>query len=118
HREDVAKHLSAADVFVFPSRFETYGLVVLEALACGTPVAAFPVRGPQDIIGTADCGILSEDLKSAALAALHIDRAKARAFAMPHSWEAATEHFVRELVPVRSVPDKIEMPKLKEPEQV
>lgn len=98
--DDVARHLSAADVFVFPSRFETYGLVVTEALACGTPVAAFPVRGPADIIGNADCGVLSEDLKSAALAALKIDRRKARAFALPHSWQAATQQFVSGLVPL------------------
>ncbi|MCU0831302.1 MAG: glycosyltransferase family 1 protein [Rhizobiaceae bacterium] len=100
HGDDVAKHLSAADVFVFPSRFETYGLVVMEALACGTPVAAFPVRGPADIIGNADIGVLSEDLREAALQALSIDRAKARAFALPHSWRAATQQFLSHLVPL------------------
>jgi glycosyltransferase involved in cell wall biosynthesis len=100
HGDAVAQHLSAADVFVFPSRFETYGLVITEALACGTPVAAFPVRGPADIIGNADVGVLSEDLRAAALAALEINRDRCRAFALPHSWRTATEQFIGQLVPL------------------
>ena len=104
HGDDIARHLSAADVFVFPSRFDTFGLVVLESLACGTPVAAFPVRGPIDIVGDTECGVLSEDLREAALAALSLDRKKARALAETYSWEASTRQFLANLVPV--VPDR------------
>ncbi len=97
--EDIARHLSAADVFVMPSRFETFGMVVLEALACGTPVAAYPVHGPMDILGTATCGVLSEDLRAASLAALDIDRAECRAFAEQQSWNRCTSQFIANLVP-------------------
>jgi glycosyltransferase involved in cell wall biosynthesis len=97
--DDVARHFSAADVFVFPSRFDTFGLVLLESIACGTPVAAFPVRGPADVITSPDAGVLSDDLGAAALAALSLDRAKARAAALPYSWRAATEQFLSHLVP-------------------
>jgi glycosyltransferase involved in cell wall biosynthesis len=100
HGEDIARHLSAADVFVMPSRFETFGMVVLEALACGTPVAAYPVRGPADIIGDADVGVLSQDLAKACFAALDIDRDKCRDFAGRFSWEEATRQFAANLVPL------------------
>lgn len=100
HGEDLARHFSAADVFVFPSRFETFGLVVLEALACGTPVAAFPVQGPADIIGDTPHGILSEDLRAAALEALTIDRAGCRDFAESFSWAECTRQFAQNLVPI------------------
>lgn len=100
HGEDLARHFSAADVFVFPSRFETFGLVVLEALACGTPVAAFPVPGPLDIIGGRPQGVLSEDLRAAALAALAIDRKGCRAFAETFSWAQCTRQFAANLVPI------------------
>lgn len=97
---DLARHFSAADVFVFPSRFETFGLVVLEALACGTPVAAFPVQGPLDILKQAPHGILSDDLGQAALRALDIDRDGCRAFAEGFSWEACTREFEANLAPI------------------
>jgi glycosyltransferase involved in cell wall biosynthesis len=100
HGEDLARHFSAADVFVFPSRFETFGLVVLESLACGTPVAAFPVQGPADIIGTTPHGVLSEDLRAAALAALSIDRTGCREFAESFSWAECTRQFAANLVPI------------------
>jgi len=99
--EDLARHYSAADVFVFPSRFETLGLVTLEALACGTPVAAYPVPGPRDVIGTAPVGVLDEDLRAAALAALSISRPACRAFAETFSWRRCTEEFIAILVPIR-----------------
>lgn len=98
--EDLSRHFSASDVFVFPSRFETFGLVVLEALACGTPVAALPVPGPRDILGPADCAVLSEDLRTAALAALTIDRDACRTFAEGFSWERCTREFESNLVPI------------------
>lgn len=97
---DVARHFSAADVFVFPSRFETFGLVVLESLACGTPVAALPVAGPLDILGGSNVGVLSEDLRQAALAALAIDREACRAFAEKFSWAECTREFADNLVPL------------------
>ncbi|KAA0968645.1 glycosyltransferase family 1 protein [Aureimonas fodinaquatilis] len=98
--EDLARHFSAADVFVFPSRFDTFGLVILEALACGTPVAAFPVPGPADIIGQSPHGVLSEDLRSAALEALKIDRAGCRKFAEGFSWQECTAQFRTNLMTI------------------
>lgn len=100
HGADLARHLSAADVFVFPSRFETFGLVVLEALACGTPVAALPVPGPRDIVGGTPHAVLSEDLRAAALAALSIDREGCRRFAEGFSWETCSREFEANLVAI------------------
>ena len=85
---------SAADVFVFPSRTDTFGLVLLEALACGTPVAAYPVQGPLDVLGDAPVGVLDDDLRRAALAALRVDREACRRFALSRSWTEATRPFV------------------------
>jgi glycosyltransferase involved in cell wall biosynthesis len=92
--EDLAATYAAADVFVFPSRTDTFGLVMLEALACGVPVAAFPVSGPRDVIGDAPVGVLSEDLRAACLKVLSIDRAACRAFALSMSWDACAERFL------------------------
>ncbi|HTO41368.1 MAG TPA: glycosyltransferase family 1 protein [Rhizomicrobium sp.] len=88
---------SASDVFVFPSKTDTFGLVVLEALACGTPVAAYPVQGPQDVVGDAPIAALDEDLHSACLHALEIPRQAARAFAEGKSWQACTDQFLANL---------------------
>ncbi|WP_026358761.1 glycosyltransferase family 4 protein [Aureimonas ureilytica] len=96
----LAEHFSAADVFVFPSRFETFGLVVLEALACGTPVASLPVPGPKDIVGGTPHAVLSEDLRTAALQALDIDRAGCRRHAETYSWERCSREFEGNLVPI------------------
>jgi 1,2-diacylglycerol 3-alpha-glucosyltransferase/glucuronosyltransferase len=96
---ELAAHLAATDVFVFPSRTETFGLVLLEALACGVPVAAYPVTGPIDVIENGATGVLDEDLRAAALAALQLDPAHCRAFALAHTWEAATKQFVGNLQP-------------------
>jgi glycosyltransferase involved in cell wall biosynthesis len=101
HGEDLAAHISASDVFVFPSRTDTFGLVLLEAMACGVPVAAYPVTGPIDVVRDGVTGVLSEDLRGAALAALRLDPAACRAHALEHSWEAATRQFLDALVPVR-----------------
>jgi glycosyltransferase involved in cell wall biosynthesis len=97
--EELATHLAATDVFVFPSRTDTFGLVLLEALACGVPVAAYPVTGPIDVIANGTTGVLDEDLRAAALAALKLDPAKCRAFALQHTWEAATRQFLGHLAP-------------------
>lgn len=103
HGEELARAYSAADVFVFPSRTDTFGLVVLEALACGVPVAAYPVTGPRDILSEADqpVGALSEDLREAALAALKVDRAACRDHALRYSWPAAARQFLDALALIR-----------------
>jgi glycosyltransferase involved in cell wall biosynthesis len=93
-RPDLAQLYSSVDVFVFPSRTDTFGLVLLEALACGTPVAAYPVQGPLDVVGGCAAAVLDEDLRKAALAALRIDRAICRAQAERFSWKAATQQFI------------------------
>lgn len=97
--EQLAKLYAASDVFVFPSRTDTFGLVLLEALASGTPVAAYPVQGPLDVLGEADIAVLDEDLKSACLQALAIPRASCRAFALSRSWRASAEQFLANLAP-------------------
>jgi glycosyltransferase involved in cell wall biosynthesis len=96
---ELAKVYAAADVFVFPSRTDTFGLVLLEALACGTPVAAFPVTGPVDVLADGGAGAMNEDLREACLDALKIDRATARAWAERYSWRAASEQFLSHLKP-------------------
>ncbi len=94
-REEFAKYLAAADVFVFPSRSDTFGLVLLEAMASGVPVAAFPVTGPADVIENGVTGILDEDLGAAALAAAGLDGAAVRAYALRHTWRDASREFLR-----------------------
>jgi len=79
---------------VFPSRTDTFGLVMLEALSCGVPVAAYPVPGPLDVIGDAAIGVLDEDLRAAALRALTIDRAACRAFASRMTWDRCARMFL------------------------
>ncbi|MGH6624254.1 MAG: glycosyltransferase family 4 protein [Burkholderiaceae bacterium] len=99
-QDDLARLYSGADVFVFPSRTDTFGLVMLEALACGVPVAAFPVQGPLDVLGDSNVAVLDEDLRKAALLALRIDRGACRRFAEQHSWQAATNQFIALQVPI------------------
>ncbi len=93
---------AASTVFVFPSRTDTFGLVLLEAMACGLPVAAYPVQGPLDVVGDAPVGVLDEDLKKACLGALQIARAPGsptpREFALGHSWRACTLQFLRNIL--------------------
>jgi glycosyltransferase involved in cell wall biosynthesis len=106
HGEALARAYASADVFVFPSRTDTFGLVILEALACGTPVAAFPVTGPKDVLADADgvVGAVDEDLRAAALAALKGDRTACRIHAEKYSWRACAEMFVSHLVPMKTEP--------------
>jgi glycosyltransferase involved in cell wall biosynthesis len=96
--EELARQYAASDVFVFPSRTDTFGLVVLEALASGLPVAAYPVQGPMDIIGgNTSVGALSEDLGAAALTAMRLNPQTCRTFASGFSWEACTRQFLTNL---------------------
>jgi glycosyltransferase involved in cell wall biosynthesis len=101
---DLARHLAAADVFVFPSRTDTFGLVLIEALASGVPVAAYPVQGPVDIIENGVTGFLDEDLGKAALAALALKPEVCRATALQYTWEACTRQFIANLNPVARLP--------------
>ncbi len=98
-REDLARVYAAATVFVFPSRTDTFGLVLLEAMACGLPVAAYPVTGPRDVIGDSKAGVLHEDLRVACLEALKLRREDALARARLFTWRAATEQFFGHLHP-------------------
>ena len=97
--EDLAAHFAGADVFVFPSLTDTFGLVILEAMAAGTPVAAYPAPGPIDIIPGSNAGAVHEDLRTACLEALKCDRKVTRAYAEKFSWRASAEEFVRNLQP-------------------
>ena len=90
----LAAHLAAADVFVFPSRTDTFGVVQLEALASGVPIAAFPVTGPKDVIGNHPVGVLNEDLRAACMQALWISRESCREFALRYSWENSARQFI------------------------
>jgi glycosyltransferase involved in cell wall biosynthesis len=99
HGEELAALLASADAFVFPSRTDTFGIVLLEAMACGLPVAAYPVPGPRDVIRHGESGILAEDLAEAVRGALQLDRAACRQHALEHTWERATEQFCAHLVP-------------------
>jgi glycosyltransferase involved in cell wall biosynthesis len=93
HGEELARHVAAADVFVFPSRTDTFGLVLLEAMASGLPVAAYPVTGPVDVVVPGVTGFLDEDLRSAALRCLALDSVACREHALQYSWEACTRQF-------------------------
>jgi glycosyltransferase involved in cell wall biosynthesis len=110
---ELTAHLAAADVFVFPSLTDTFGVVQLEALACGTPVAAFPVTGPKDVIADHPIGALDTDLGAACLRALNMSREACRNFALSRSWENSARQFIgnltalqpsRTLRPVLGVP--------------
>ena len=100
--ESLAATYAGADVFVFPSRTDTFGIVLLEALASGLPVAAFPVAGPRDVIGDSDVGVLDEDLGAACRRALAIPRDRPRAFALRHSWAESARQFLSNVATVKA----------------
>ena len=104
HGEDLAAHLAAADVLVFPSLTDTFGLVNLEAMACGVPVAAFPVTGPIDVVQDGVTGALDADLGKAAQRALAIEPRACRARALQSSWAACTREFEANLTVCRPGP--------------
>ncbi|MDH1865841.1 glycosyltransferase family 1 protein [Pseudomonas chengduensis] len=94
HGQALAEAYQDASVLVFPSRTDTYGLVMLEALACGTPVAAFPVAGPLDVLQQGISGVMAEDLRAACLAALELDRGRCAELAAAQSWRASALEFL------------------------
>lgn len=116
-RDELSRVYAAADVFTFPSRNETFGLVMLEAMACGTPVAAYPVDGPLEVLRLDPSfphqrkgGVLHEDLAYASLEALKINRAEARAQALTFSWDESTRLFEQNLVRIeRSATVEVEV---------
>ena len=98
--EALAAHLAGTDVCVFPSRTDTFGIVQLEALASGVPVAAYPVPGPKDVIGGHAVGVLAEDLRAACLDALKISRDACRRFALARSWDVSAQQFLSNCRPI------------------
>jgi glycosyltransferase involved in cell wall biosynthesis len=99
---ELARYYRGADVLVFPSLTDTFGLVMLEALACGTPVAAFPVMGPIDVIGESGVGVLDTNLRRACLRALDVPRTTARKYAEQFGWERSVSQFLGYLTPLNA----------------
>ncbi|MGB5630646.1 MAG: glycosyltransferase [Woeseiaceae bacterium] len=95
---ELASYLAGGDVFVFPSHTDTFGLVMLEAMACGLPIAAYPVDGPVDVVSNGVTGILDDDLGSACIAALALNRQHCREYAEQRSWRTATRQLERHLL--------------------
>ena len=95
--EELARYYSTGDVFAFPSLTDTFGLVMLESLACGVPVAAYPVTGPLDILGDSQVAVLGDDLSKSLEQALNIAPSTCRDFALGYSWQAATQQFLDNL---------------------
>ncbi len=98
--KELADRYASADVFIFPSRTDTFGLVMLEALAAGTPVAALPVTGPNEVLGDSGCGVMDENLREAALAALEIPRDRCREFASHHGIYESAQNFFEHVATV------------------
>ena len=102
HGKELAENVSSADVFVFPSLTDTYGVVMLEAMACGLPVAAFPVQGPVDVVKNGITGVLDEDLGKAAIAASKLNPQDCIDFASTRTWRETAQTFVRHLQPLHN----------------
>jgi len=98
--EQLASYMAAADVFVFPSRTDTFGLTMLEAMASGVPVAAYPVTGPRDVVRHGETGFLHEDLRTAVLRALELDPAVCTAYARTCTWQACARQLLANLAPI------------------
>jgi glycosyltransferase involved in cell wall biosynthesis len=94
----LARYFAASDVFVFPSLTDTFGIVMLEAMACGVPIAAFPIRGPMDIVQHGITGFLDENLEKAAIRALRLSSDRCRQHALQYSWNNSAQHFENNLV--------------------
>ncbi len=103
--EDLAACFASADVFAFPSLTDTFGLVILEAMAAGTPVAGYPAPGPKDLIPKSGAGFVDDDLRQACLDCLDLDRAAVRKYAEGFSWRACAEAFIENLAPL-PVPER------------
>ena len=97
--EDLARHFADADVFVFPSLTDTFGLVIIEAMACGTPIAAYPVSGPIDIVPGSGAGVLDDDLRTACMGTLACSREATRVHAQSYSWDTVVDVFFDSLTP-------------------
>jgi glycosyltransferase involved in cell wall biosynthesis len=110
HGEALAEIYAAADVFVFPSRTDTFGLVLLEALASGVPVAAFPAVASRDVIGEAQVGVLDEDLGRACLAALECSRDECRDFALGMTWATSARIFLEHVTQAAKCGRKVTAP--------
>ncbi|MSS76807.1 MAG: glycosyltransferase family 1 protein [Methyloglobulus sp.] len=100
HSENLARFMAAADVFVFPSLTDTFGVVLLEALSSGVPVAAYPVQAPKGVITDDKVGVLSDNLQQAAMTALSLNPQDCRRYALEYTWEKCTQQFVDNLVPM------------------
>jgi glycosyltransferase involved in cell wall biosynthesis len=98
---DLARYYANAEAFVFPSRWETFGIVMIEAMACGTPVAAYPCQGPEDVIDEGITGYMRTDLKDAVELCLKMDRDTVLAGSQRWSWQRAWEIFRDNLVPAK-----------------
>jgi glycosyltransferase involved in cell wall biosynthesis len=98
---DLARYYANAEVFVFPSQWETFGIVMIEAMACGTPVAAYPCQGPMDVIDQNETGIMNSDLRTAVAACLQLDREKVYQSSLRWSWDRAWEIFRDNLIKIK-----------------